>query len=252
VSDIANSDHLWQRLFQNAEEDNILISLGTRAFDQNIDRDVIEYQKGHYKDRLSDTILDHAYAVLEIAEVENLKCLKLRNPWGHTPVRPSKLFHFDEFTKKNIYHALKIKPDEVSQEGVCVILWEDIIKFCSTVYLNWTPSVYPYRQTIHSRREIPVMLYDPESKLWKEDYSLEYSPQFLIKIPPHDEDFEVRIMFERHVDTLKKDNFYSLRYHLFSYKGDRTIFPYESLRSSSWSPREVLSDVFIFEASVLS
>jgi len=86
---------------------------------------------------------------------------------------------------------LRISNEELNKDGISVILWEDIIKLCSTVYLNWSPTVYPYRQTIHSRREIPIVLYDPDSKLWREEYSVEYSPQFLLKIPPHDEDFEV-------------------------------------------------------------
>ena len=53
MSDIANSDHLWQRLFQNAEEDNTLISLEKRAYDKDVDKNVTEYQKGHDKDRSS-------------------------------------------------------------------------------------------------------------------------------------------------------------------------------------------------------
>jgi len=41
----------------------------------------------------------------------------------------------------------------------------------------------------------------------------------------------------------------SLSYKLYSYSGDRIIFPNEPLRTHPYQPRELLSDVFIFEAS---
>ena len=43
----------------------------------------------------------------------------------------------------------------------------------------------------------------------------------------------------------------NITYKLFSYNGDRTIYPNEYLRAHPYYPREVLSDVFIFEASVI-
>ena len=84
---------------------------------------------------------------------------------------------------------------ELDKGGLSVVLWEDIIRVCSEIYLNWNPRVYPYHQTIHSRRIFDSDLYHSDSKLWNEDYSLEYFPQFLFKIPPHDEDFEVWIQW---------------------------------------------------------
>jgi len=51
------------------------------------------------------------------------------------------------------------------------------------------------------------------------------------------------------VDSLRQDKFHSLSYRLFSYSGDRVILPNDALRSQSWHPRELLTDVFIFEAS---
>jgi len=145
---------------------------------------------------------------------------------------------------------LDLKEGEINENGVSVILWDDLISMCSSIYLNWNPSVYPYKQTIHSKRDIPVTMFNPDSLVWNEEFSLEYFPQFVIKIPPHEDDFEVRVFFERHIDSLKEESMYSLSYRLYSYTGDRVIFPNDPLRTHPYQPRELLSDVFIFEASV--
>jgi hypothetical protein len=72
-------------------------------------------------------------------------------------------------------------------------------------------------------------------------------PQILITIPPHNEDFEVRILLERHVKAYDKSN--PISFKLFSFEGQRIIYAHEFLRSFAQVDREMCSDVFIFEAS---
>lgn len=79
---------------------------------------------------------------------------------------------------------------------------------------------------------------------------MEYCPQFVFTIPPHKDDFEVRIFLQRHMKSFytDKDGRY-LSFKLFSYEGNRIIYPDDNLRSFSYSTRELCSDVFIFENS---
>ena len=80
----------------------------------------------------------------------------------------------------------------MNQEGISIVLWEDIYKYCSSIYLNWNPGVYPFKKTFHTRFEIsPSTITDYVPKFYDDTFCLEHFPQFLIKIPPHDEDFEV-------------------------------------------------------------
>jgi len=83
------------------------------------------------------------------------------------------------------------------------------------------------------------------------DYSLESTPQFVITIPPHKEDFEVRVMLERHMSeftqNIKKPNMMSFK--LYSYEGYRVLSSDACLRSFPPSKYEKCSDVFIFEHS---
>jgi len=249
VSEISNVNHLWQRLMQNYKENNILIIFGTKSCEQSLDMDTLDYQQGCYKDPMTDLVLDHNYSVLGLAEIDKLKCIIIKNPWGHTHAKLLNIEDYGDDFKVKIQKHFEMPEFELNTNGLSVVLWEDIIPMCSDIYLNWNPRVYPFHQKIHSRRIFDSNIYNSSSKLWNEDYSLEYFPQFLFKIPPHDEDFEVRVFFQRHVNSLNQDKFHSLSYRLFSYSGDRVILPNDALRSHAWNPRELLTDVFIFEAS---
>lgn len=105
--------------------------------------------------------------------------------------------------------------------------------------------MYPFKKTLHSS----WINHDKEGLYKPFKHSLEECPQFLIRIPPHDEDFEVRVCVDKHVKRLGQDTEH-ITYQLFSFNGDRIIYPIDSLRSHPYYNREILSDVFIFEASV--
>ncbi len=75
--------------------------------------------------------------------------------------------------------------------------WREAIKHFSSVSLSWNPSIYKYHSELHSEwRNFKRADYD---RFLDETYSLEFNPQLLITIPPHDDDFEVRVFFQRHI-----------------------------------------------------
>jgi calpain-7 len=76
--------------------------------------------------------------------------------------------------------------------GVKWLDWISMIitKF-DTLYLSWNPSIYSHRFIFDS-----VWYKGPKDSLfWNEEYSLEYNPQFLIHLPPHQSNLEVTIPF---------------------------------------------------------
>lgn len=89
---------------------------------------------------------------------------------------------------------------------------------------------------------------DTKSKFTQNAYCLYNNPQVLFTIPPHQEDFEIRIMLRRHVKDFSAPN--KVHFKLFTFDGQRIVYPIESLRNSLPNTREILSDVFIFENSV--
>ena len=132
--------------------------------------------------------------------------------------------------------------------------WEDILDYYSQINLCWNPNIYPFKKQIHSswkNRYFPIEDYPNLSgKFLDEKYSVEYCPQFVFTIPPHKDDFEVRIFLQRHMQKFRPntgDNYISFK--LFSFEGNRVIYPDDNLRAFQYSRREMCSDVFIFENS---
>ena len=132
--------------------------------------------------------------------------------------------------------------------------WDDILENYKQINLWWNPNIYPFKKRVHSywkNTYQPVEDYPNLSgKFLDEKYSVEYCPQFVFTIPPHKDDFEVRIFLQRHMNSFNTDkNSRYLSFKLFSFEGYRVIYPDDNLRSYHYSNREVCSDVFIFENS---
>lgn len=77
------------------------------------------------------------------------------------------------------------------ENGIFWIDWDNCIKYFSYIYLNWNPAIYPYRKIINSL----WIRGNLESLFWNEQFCVENNPQFLFKIPPHEDDFEVHFTF---------------------------------------------------------
>ena len=118
------------------------------------------------------------------------------------------------------------------------------MKYFSQIYLAWNTYIYPYKyrfsSSIKSKQGSPF--YD-------ENISLEYNTQYLITIPEHKEDFEMRILLQRNIKSFDEVSKKKISFKLFWYEGFPIVYPIDHLRSLPNNIREVNSDVFIFEAS---
>ena len=127
------------------------------------------------------------------------------------------------------------------------MVWtEEITEYFESISLCWNTKIYPYTQTVHSY--FPQFTNRQGVKFYDEDFCLFNKPQILFTIPPHTEDFEVRIMLRKHVKDYSVKN--AISFKLFTFDGHRIVYPMESLRSFSYTSREICSDVFIFETSI--
>jgi hypothetical protein len=221
---ISNKDNLWYRLLSNYTEGNILLCIGTR------NKDFINQElSSNYTINKSNLVNDHSYAVLEIFEEGELKLIKCKNPWGHTI--------------PNIIHDKTTEEDK--EYGCFWIEWDNIVKHYSYLFIAWNSESYPYKYNITSSWKN----YNSASKFYDESYSLEYNPQYIITVPEHKEDFEIRIVLSRYSKTISNKTRKSISYKLFWFEGYPIIYPTEHLRTLQNPCREISSDVFVFSAS---
>lgn len=126
--------------------------------------------------------------------------------------------------------------------GLYLVEWSKLNPYLDRIYINWSPSIYSYNKKFDSG-----WYSNPSVSLQNQKVYVGNNPQFLIKIPKHEEDFEIRIFVDRHVDSFRTGQ--SIVLKLFEYDGVRVLDPRNSIRSFESAERELLSDVFIFEKS---
>jgi hypothetical protein len=216
--------NLWNRIHTNFNEGNILLCLGTG----NKDLHSHEHSSNHTVGKFN-IVNDHSYIVLEVFEEMDIKLLKCKNPWGHT-----------------IPTCIHEKTTNEDKENGCFwIEWDNVPKYFSYLFISFNPDIYSYKYTYTSTWKN----FTAPSKFYDENYSLEYNPQYVITIPEHKEDFEMRILLTRYSKVLSNKPRKSISYKLYWFEGYPAIYPTESLRTLNNPCREVSSDVFIFSAS---
>ncbi len=223
ISEIGNKDSLWARLRQNLSEGNIMVSVCTGPVDSE----------------KTGLLPAHPYALLQLEDLKDGRRLaKCKNPLGNSTTRlrysPTDTSRWTAELRRRLNYD-PAKPDK----GIFWISWEDLATYFAMMCLAWAPALYPSRKTVHAEW-LPNL---------SETRSLDRFPQFALSVPPHPEDFEVRITLQTHVARFETGTG-RVSFMLFNYDGYRIVYQTGALREHKLSAREVFSDVFIFENSV--
>jgi len=237
--DVSNKVYLWDRLYTNFKEGNIMVCFGTSEFKDGQQKEGSEV----YISSSTNLISVHSYSVLDVVESSDKKVMKCKNPWGHTVP-----FYNSRISRKSYDNFEEKRDSKEAENGIFWIEWENICNYFSYIYLNWNPEIYSYKYSFSSR----FKNFKSQSKFYDEVYSLEHNTQYVITIPEHKEDFEMRVMLSRHINQLENKDISkrkSISFKLYWFEGYRIIYPVDELRILKSSNREINSDVFIFEAS---
>ena len=93
----------------------------------------------------------HAYAVLDVREINGVQLLQLKNPWSHLRWRGN----YSELDSVHWTTELKIlldyNPDNAAtfDNGVFWIDYQSVRKFFDVIYMNWNPTLFKHSHTIH-------------------------------------------------------------------------------------------------------
>jgi calpain-7 len=107
-----DKDRLWRRINQGYTTRNCLITCGTGPIENEEDTGLVS---------------GHAYAVLEIIEVNGQRMIMVKNPWGHFVYKGK----FSQFDSKNWTPELKksLGYDTLAAKDHG-IFWVDLDTFC--------------------------------------------------------------------------------------------------------------------------
>ncbi len=121
----------------------------------------------------------HAYAMLDIREVDGVKLFLLKNPWAHLRWKGN----YSETDTRNwtpkMMKALKYDPKDAQNydNGVFWIDYESLCRFYDVIYMNWNPGLFRHSFTVHQ-------MWNAGSGPPKDLYNISGNPQFSLELGP--------------------------------------------------------------------
>jgi calpain-7 len=140
-------DKLWKRIYNAFIYGDVLVTVGTGKMSTRQERELgLEGQ--------------HSYVVLDMKETDHDRLLLIKNPWvegkGWKGPRPPAAPVMDTSTSSGgskisleTYHRDSVATLEKPHPTTFWIGLEQVIQHFESLYLNWNPGLFQYRQDIH-------------------------------------------------------------------------------------------------------
>lgn len=208
-----NAEKQWKRMMNGQRNGIALVTIAT----------------GHMLDEEADRlglVPTHAYAVLDLKEVQGLRLLQVKNPWSHKRWKgPFSHLDADHWTSElkaelNFDQFAALKNDD----GIFWIDYESVCTTFDTIHINWNLETLTYRAVIHAPWPCN---YGPK----KDDYNLGYNPQFsLFTHVKGSRPCGIWLLLSKHI-TMTEENRDFITLHVFD--AQRQIQPSPSLTAAS-------------------
>ena len=147
-------------------------------------------------EKKSGLVPTHAYALLDLRSVGDLKFVKLKNPWAEQSWKGKYSSKDLQSWTPQLRKALNYDPVQAEKEddGIFWIEWKSMVQFFDVCYMSWDPSMFKFSQKYHGR-------WNQGPK--KDMYSLGNNPQYVLALKPT-QPTEIWIVLSRHI-TQKAD-----------------------------------------------
>ncbi|TKX24499.1 calpain family cysteine protease [Elsinoe australis] len=138
--DTSPSD-IWRRIWNAHQYGDVMVTLGTGKMSAKTEREV-------------GLASEHDYAVLDLREEQGQKLMLVKNPWcegstwaGSRPRRPSTSTQLDEDAVPSSRDLLNANSQ--LSPGTFWMDLNSVTQHFESIYLNWNPGLFKYRQDIH-------------------------------------------------------------------------------------------------------
>lgn len=162
---------------------------------------------------------------------------------GTSKIKPILGFMDDNKTVKRLVKTIS----DADDDNYVLVDWEQMYSSgkLEYLYINWNPTIYPFRQTLHC--SVPIKFKEPNCQLYSPKFDFERNAQVLISVFPHKEPCETRIVIERHVNALNIKC--KIKYYLYHFYNGRMVIKQSALKDLSIkeSQEDILSDIIVFD-----
>ncbi|XP_022182852.1 calpain-7-like isoform X1 [Myzus persicae] len=203
-----NADGLFDTLYTRLCKGDVLITVATGPMSAE-------------EERRTGLVSSHAYAVLAVQKVNDLKLLKLKNPWAHVRWKG----RYSELDEKSWTPQLRKKLDydptsaATFDNGIFWIDYTSVIHHFDVFCMNWNPAIFPYTSCIHKTWNTGT---GPISDL----YNITENPQFFLDVGNINSG-AVWILLTRHITELQdfKENREYISVLVYKNNGKRVHYP---------------------------
>ncbi|KAB0794256.1 hypothetical protein PPYR_13876 [Photinus pyralis] len=163
----------------------------------------------------------HAYAVMDVQNVEGVKLLKLKNPWSHLRWKGN----YSELDRRHwtphLQQTLNFDPNSAAQfdNGVFWIDYDSICAFFDVFYMNWNPELFDYTYCLHQS-------WSAGTGPAKDMYTIGSNPQFSLDVPGSSSG-AVWILLTRHITAIEdfRENSEYITVLVYKGNGKRVYYP---------------------------
>jgi hypothetical protein len=158
---------VWGRMLEGWNEGDVLVTMGTGSISPRAEREL-------------GLAAQHDYAVLDLKEENGYQLVLMKNPWidgkswtgrriGPDSPQPSSV---DLLSDNVARTSISSQSQKELPSGTFWIPWNDVHQHFESIYLNWNPCLFSYREDIH-------FSWDPQDKR-SATGSFANNPQFAV------------------------------------------------------------------------
>lgn len=136
-------DGLWRRIFGAFNYGDVFITVGTGGLTQSEEMGI-------------GLVSNHDYAIIDLQEVEDRRLLLVKNPWAGGTTWKGPLWHNGEVETVLDAQAARMSTHERLEAGTFWMDLNDIFLNFESMYLNWNPDLFSFREDVHFNWVMPT------------------------------------------------------------------------------------------------
>ncbi|XP_050546424.1 calpain-7-like [Daktulosphaira vitifoliae] len=203
-----NADGLFELMCSRLNKGDVLITVATCPMEVS-------------EEKRTGLVSSHAYAVLDVKKIDNLKLFKLKNPWAHVRWKG----HYSDLDENSWTDQLKeaLNYDSMSassfDNGIFWIDYTSILHYFDVFCMNWNPELFPFTSCIHKTWNAGT---GPLSDL----YNMSENPQYCLDVK-NIHNGAVWILLTRHITDIQdfKENREYITMLVYKNEGKRVHYP---------------------------
>jgi calpain-7 len=204
-----DKEGLFKKLHERFHRGDVLVTLATGEMSEtDADR--------------AGLVPAHAYAILDVKEVDGVRLFLVKNPWSHLRWRGNYSEIDTQHWTPDLMKRLNYDPKNARNfdNGVFWIDYDSLCKFFDVLYMNWNPALFKHTYAIH---HVWKQCAGPAKDL----YNISSNPQYSLELAPGSG--ALWILLSRHITDIEdfKDNREYITVLIYKNDGKRVYYPYD-------------------------